>query len=137
MKTFDDIRDLAIRITDNLVEQGLIKNCIDTDCEDEFNTQDIIIGELLNENIDYILSCYKKHTFNKIDDDLIQNAIDYGVLETDDIWADFLEYAIKNLNYMKLSTDFIFGYKEYYENGLTHLENFNKYLSFDKTLIFP
>jgi len=38
----DDIRDIAIRITDNLVLQGLIKNCLDTDDSIEFDVQDVI-----------------------------------------------------------------------------------------------
>ena len=44
----DDIRDVAIRITDALVREGLIPDCIDTDNEDEFDVQDTII-EVLNQ----------------------------------------------------------------------------------------
>ena len=39
--TEDDIRDIAIRITDQLVIMGYVKNCIDTDDEDEFEVQDL------------------------------------------------------------------------------------------------
>ena len=46
MKTFDDTRDIAIRIVDRLVEQGIIKNCTDTDDETEFQVQDIIQEEI-------------------------------------------------------------------------------------------
>lgn len=42
----DTIIDLSIRIVDRLVEEGLIKDCIDTDFEDEFMAQDIIREEL-------------------------------------------------------------------------------------------
>jgi hypothetical protein len=38
----DYIKDLSITIVDKMVEQGLIKNCIDTDDTDEFDAQDII-----------------------------------------------------------------------------------------------
>tara|TARA_R110000868_G_scaffold50875_2_gene161964 strand:- start:7577 stop:7750 length:174 start_codon:yes stop_codon:yes gene_type:complete len=38
----DYIKDLSITIVDKMVEQGLIKNCIDTDEMDEFDAQDII-----------------------------------------------------------------------------------------------
>lgn len=40
--TYDDTRDLSIKILDELVEKGYVKNCIDTDDESEFEVQDII-----------------------------------------------------------------------------------------------
>jgi len=50
--TEDDIRDIAIKITDILVDNGLIPDCTDTDNETEFNFQDEffeIITESLNK----------------------------------------------------------------------------------------
>jgi len=47
-KYTDDCRDIAIRIVDKLVQEGLIKDCIDTDDQTEFEIQDIILEELLN-----------------------------------------------------------------------------------------
>jgi hypothetical protein len=44
--TNDDSRDLAIKILEKLVEAGFVKDCIDTDDEDEFNVQDIIHEEI-------------------------------------------------------------------------------------------
>ena len=44
----DAMRDIAIAITDKLVEQGFVKDCIDTDDEDEFGVQDIIHEILMN-----------------------------------------------------------------------------------------
>jgi hypothetical protein len=38
----DQIRDIAIRITDRLVELGFVPNCIDSDDETEFEVQDEI-----------------------------------------------------------------------------------------------
>jgi len=38
----DDARDLSIWITDMLVELGYVKDCIDTDDQDEFEVQDMI-----------------------------------------------------------------------------------------------
>jgi hypothetical protein len=38
--TEDDIRDIAIKITDLLVGNGLIPDCTDTDDETEFDFQD-------------------------------------------------------------------------------------------------
>jgi hypothetical protein len=53
MKKFteDDLRDIAIQIVDELVENNLIKDCIDTDDETEFEVQDIIL-EKLKINLD-------------------------------------------------------------------------------------
>ena len=44
--TNDEVRDIAIRCTDKLVLNGFIKNCIDTNKNDEFNVQDIIQNEI-------------------------------------------------------------------------------------------
>ena len=46
IKTLDDIRDLSITIVNNMIEQGLIKDCTDTEEMDEFEAQDIIVDEL-------------------------------------------------------------------------------------------
>ena len=48
MKKFteDQIRDIAIRITDKLVELGFVPNCIDSDDESEFEVQDIVNEEI-------------------------------------------------------------------------------------------
>jgi hypothetical protein len=43
IKDLDDVRDLALIITDELVNQGIIKDCIDTDDDTEFAVQDIIM----------------------------------------------------------------------------------------------
>lgn len=45
--TEDDIRDVAIRITDALVKAGLIPDCTDTEEQTEFDVQDIIETEVL------------------------------------------------------------------------------------------
>lgn len=46
--TEDQIRDIAIRITDKLVELGYVPNCIDSNDETEFEVQDEII-KILNQ----------------------------------------------------------------------------------------
>ncbi len=48
--TEDQIRDIAIRITDRLVELGFVPNCIDSDDETEFEVQDEI-NEILNQSL--------------------------------------------------------------------------------------
>ncbi len=44
--TQDDIRDVAIRIVDELVKLGYVPDCIDTDDDHEFIVQDIIIEKI-------------------------------------------------------------------------------------------
>jgi len=48
---YDDTRDLAIDIVDELVLEKLLPDCLDTDDETEFSVQDIIhqkLNELFN-----------------------------------------------------------------------------------------
>jgi len=50
--TENQITDIAIRITDKLVEMGYVPNCIDTDDNYEFDVQDMVsetISESLNK----------------------------------------------------------------------------------------
>lgn len=47
--TIDDINDIAIRITDKLVNLGYVPNCTDTDNGQQFEVQDIIFSELLKK----------------------------------------------------------------------------------------
>ena len=42
IKTLDDIKDLSIIIVGKMVEEGLIKDCTDTDDQTECDVQDII-----------------------------------------------------------------------------------------------
>ena len=46
----DKMRDIAVKIVDDLVKNKLIKDCIDTNDNDEFDAQDIIIKQLLYAN---------------------------------------------------------------------------------------
>jgi hypothetical protein len=121
----DDFRDVAIRIVDNMVEQGIVKSCIDTDDDTEFTIQDIIVTELLDAHKEQILHLYKKNIFTDVDNAIINDAIEYRVLETDEILSDFIEYAERSI-----LTEYLFDFNEHYQNGLTHLENFNLYLDF-------
>jgi hypothetical protein len=43
----DDCKDIAIRIVSELVLQGYVKDCTDTDDQTEFEIQDIIVNKLL------------------------------------------------------------------------------------------
>lgn len=42
----DNIRDVAIRIVDRMVSDGIIQDCIDTDIQTEFDAQDIATQEI-------------------------------------------------------------------------------------------
>jgi hypothetical protein len=47
--TLDDIKDLSIIIVDKMIEDGIIKDCDNTDNQTEFETQDIIREILCNK----------------------------------------------------------------------------------------
>jgi len=44
----DVVTELSVRIVNKLVDSKLIKDCTDTECDDEFDAQDIV-AEVLNE----------------------------------------------------------------------------------------
>ena len=44
------IRDIAIKCVDEMVHQGIIKDCIDTDDSTEFDIQDIIVDTLTKQS---------------------------------------------------------------------------------------
>jgi hypothetical protein len=46
----DTIRDISIQITNKLIELGYVPDCTDTEFENEFEVQDIIV-EVLELNI--------------------------------------------------------------------------------------
>lgn len=49
IRDFDELRDIAIRMVDNLVEQGLIKDCTDEpDDSTEFDVQDVLMETLID-----------------------------------------------------------------------------------------
>jgi len=49
--TEDDIRDVAIQITNKLIELGYVPDCTDTDDESEFEVQDEIVEILSKLNL--------------------------------------------------------------------------------------
>jgi hypothetical protein len=49
IRDFDELRDIAIRMVDNLVEQGFIKDCTDEpDDSTEFDVQDLLMETLID-----------------------------------------------------------------------------------------
>ena len=49
IRDFDELRDICIRMVDNLVEQGFIKDCTDEpDDSTEFDVQDLLMETLID-----------------------------------------------------------------------------------------
>lgn len=46
----NDLQDIAIRVTNKLIELGYVKDCTDTDSYDEYEVQDAI-AEILNDSL--------------------------------------------------------------------------------------
>ena len=49
--TKDDRQDLAIIITNRLIEMGFVPDCTDTDDESEFEVQDMIADIIKKQNL--------------------------------------------------------------------------------------
>jgi hypothetical protein len=47
----DDLRDIAIQITNELIKLGFVPDCTDTDDESEFEVQDTIVEILEEKNL--------------------------------------------------------------------------------------
>ena len=47
----DDRRDIAIDITNALIELGYVPDCTDTNDESEFEVQDLIVGYLKSKKL--------------------------------------------------------------------------------------
>jgi hypothetical protein len=47
----DELRDIAIEITNELITLGFVPDCTDTDDESEFNVQDTIVKILKSEKL--------------------------------------------------------------------------------------
>lgn len=62
----DDIADIAINAVDEMVSNGFIKNCTDTDDTEEFDVQDIIRTTIIQ-----MLAERHPHLINLDDGDII------------------------------------------------------------------
>ena len=51
-KVIDDLRDIAMHIVGEFVDEGLCPNCTDTDDDTEFQYQDIILTHLIHNLAD-------------------------------------------------------------------------------------
>jgi hypothetical protein len=61
--SIEEIKDLSIRIVGNLVNEGLIKDCTDTDDELEFEIQDEIRLQLALHFGYYLIFIRRKNYF--------------------------------------------------------------------------
>lgn len=119
MNTLDNIRDLANRIVDRMVDDKVVEDYrVDTEYATEVDVGNIIFGEILRERA---LELYSKDKFNQDDHNIINEAIETGCLETDDILDSFVGY-VENSN-----LDWDIDFTEHYQNGLTHKQNFEVY----------
>jgi hypothetical protein len=78
-----------------------------------------------------ILELYQKATFTVEENELINNAIDNGLIDTTTIKENFMDYVYHNLGnrHFFQELDDIWDYTdENYSNGCTHIENYNNLL---------
>lgn len=76
IRDFDELRDIAIRMVDNLVEQGFIKDCTDEpDDSTEFDVQDLLMETLIDSL--------------KQDDCLTPTGMSWGAVELKEINEDY------------------------------------------------
>ena len=81
-------------------------------------------------SVDDILSLYKKDKFSENDSELIEEAIENGDIDTDDIKEDFMSYAYDKIGDKYESEEISEYTDEQYENGLTHKENYDNLIEF-------
>jgi polyhydroxyalkanoate synthesis regulator phasin len=81
-----------------------------------------------------ILALYKKNKFSEKDSELIDEAIENGDIDTDEIKEDCMDYIYERLNKEfgdKYTTEQIWEYTdENLSNGLTHKENYDNLIEF-------
>jgi hypothetical protein len=119
--TEDEVRDIAIRIVDELVQKDIIPNCIDTDNETEFTCQDIIVEHLSRINKKEVLKKFKGvqtlyHCENDEVEQYVLESLDNMPQEHKDIW--------ENISYGNdLCDSFHFGGHDYIDQEI-HLKFF-------------
>lgn len=101
IRDFDQLRDLAIGMTNALVEQDYIEDCIDTDNDVEFDVQDLLIQTLI-DNL-------------KQDDCITPQGIDHGKVELKEYNEDY-EIAFISVDDIPLGIFTIFFDDEFEED---------------------
>jgi hypothetical protein len=78
-----------------------------------------------------ILELYQKATFTVEENELINNAIEEGLIDTTTIKENFMDYVYHNpwrFGYRFVLEDIWDYIDENYSNGCTHIENYNNLL---------
>lgn len=75
IRDFDELTGIAIKMVNNLVLQGYIKDCTDTDDSTEFDVQDLLIETLIDSL--------------KQDDCLTPTGMSWGAVELKEINEDY------------------------------------------------
>lgn len=78
-----------------------------------------------------ILKLYQKPTFSNEDNEIINKAMDEGIIDVDDIKEDCIDYIYQRLGdegiYIVDISEFT---DEHLQNGLTHEENYNNLIDY-------
>ena len=78
-----------------------------------------------------IFDLYKKESFTEEDNKLIDEAIENGEIETEDIIDDWRGWQAEEQRLCNEVLEYFMDFDEHYNNGLTHpqnWENFKKFL---------
>lgn len=90
----------------------------------------LLCGILNNNIMEKVLNLYKKDTFSIEDNLFIDNSIELGLIDTDEIKEDFMGYVYDHID-KNQSDEEIWSYTdENYSNGLTHKENYNNLINY-------
>ena len=99
-----------------------LQYCVNGTTQQDLNTN--------QENIDEVLNLYRtKRIFSKQDNQLIDDLIETGGIETDEIREDFKSWCIDLKNWNPEHYEDLLYFDEHYNNGYTHKENYNHFIN--------
>lgn len=114
IRDFDELRDIAIRMVDSLVEKGFIKDCTDEpDDSTEFDVQDLLLESLIDSL--------------RQDDCIIPNGVILGNIELKDVNEDY-EIAFISVDDIPLGIFTIFKDHEQDERPYVTIDYEVKYI---------
>ena len=79
-----------------------------------------------------IFDLYKKEFFTQKDNILINEAIENGDIDTDDIIDDWRGWQEENQRLSNEVLEYFIDFDEHYDNGLTHPQNWERFKKFIK-----
>ena len=77
-----------------------------------------------------IFDLYRKESFAEEDDKLIDEAIENGEIETEDIIDDWRGWVTEIYNLSNEVYEYFMDFDEHYNNGLTHPQNWEDFKKF-------